>query len=84
MMSGRQKRKRRARASEERVAEEEEEEEEEEFPEGVACDEEYDEEDVYVMVQMPSSVDGEALLSAASVTMQVRTAVPEDPAFGNR
>ena len=51
--------------------EEEDEEEEEEFPAGVECEEEYDEEDVYVMVQMPSAVQGEALFSSA-VTVKVR------------
>lgn len=49
----------------------EEEEEEEEFPAGMDCEEEYDEEDVYVMVQLPSSVDGEALLSSSAVTVKV-------------
>lgn len=53
------------------LEQEEEEEEEEEFPEGVECEEEYDEEDVYVVVDLPSSVDGEALLSAPAITVKV-------------
>ncbi|CAN0425688.1 unnamed protein product [Pylaiella littoralis] len=56
----------------------EEEEEEEEFPAGMDCEEEYDEEDVYVMVQLPSSVDGEALLSSSAVTVKgVGTSTPQ-------
>lgn len=49
---------------------EEDDDDEEEFPAGIECEEEYDEEDVYVMVQMPSVVQGEALFSSA-VTVKV-------------
>lgn len=43
---------------------------EEEYPDNVEC-EEYDEEDVYVMVELPAAVDGETLLSASSVAVKV-------------
>lgn len=81
MMLGRDKRKRQekeaagprqnSRGNQHTRQQEEEEDEEEEFPAGVECEEEYDEEDVYVMVQMPSAVQGEALFSSA-VTVKVR------------
>lgn len=48
-----------------------EEEEEEEFPPGMDVEDEYDEEDVYIVVGLPSAVDGEALLSASSVSVKV-------------
>lgn len=54
-----------------RNEEDEEEEEEEEYPDNVEC-EEYDEEDVYVMVELPHGVDGEALCSANSLVIKVR------------
>lgn len=49
-----------------------EEEEEEEYPDNVECEDEYDEQDVYVMVELPSSVDAEALSSAEAVTIKVK------------
>lgn len=48
------------------------EEEEEEYPDNVECDDEYDEEEVYVMVELPAAVDGEALAAASTVTIKVR------------
>lgn len=48
------------------------EEEEEEYPDNVDCDDEYDEEEVYVMVELPAAVDGEALAAASTVTIKVR------------
>ncbi|CAM9601177.1 unnamed protein product [Ectocarpus fasciculatus] len=57
---------------------EEEEEEEEEFPPGMEVEEEYDEEDVYVVVGLPPAVDGEALLSASSVSVKgIGTKTPQ-------
>ena len=46
------------------------EDEEEEYPDNVDC-EEYDEEDVYVMVELPTMIDTEAFTSAEAVTIKV-------------
>lgn len=48
----------------------EKDEDDEEFPANVECHE-YDEEDVYIMVDLPPAIDGEALLSASAVTVKV-------------
>eukprot|EP00904_Undaria_pinnatifida_P012034 jgi/Undpi1/7961/HiC_scaffold_24.g10433.m1 len=45
------------------------EDEEEEYPDNVDC-EEYDEEDVYVMVELPTMIDTEAFTSAEAVTIK--------------
>ena len=55
--------------------EEEEEEEEEEYPDNVECEDEYDEEDVYVLVELPASIDAETFSSAAAVTIKVKRAL---------
>lgn len=51
-----------------------EEDEDQEFPDNVEC-EDYEEEDVYVMVELPPSFDGEEL-SASNVTVQVIFHIP--------
>eukprot|EP00903_Cladosiphon_okamuranus_P022280 g20486.t1 len=87
MMLARKKRKRQEKeavgsrqnppGNQEEAEGEEEEEEEEEFPAGVECEQEYDEEDVFVMVQMPSAVQGETLFSSAVTVKGIGTSTPQ-------